>query len=49
MPTQKFYLHIPESVAEFETDDAKILEMKELLMSKGIRTRIRMRTPNAKC
>ena len=49
MPTQKFYLYIPESVAEFDTDDAKILEMKELLLSKGITSRIRMRTPNAKC
>ncbi len=48
MPTQKFYLQIPESTAEFETDDAKILELKELLMSKGIQSRIRMRTPNAK-
>jgi len=48
MPTQKFYLHIPKSFAEFETDDEKILELKELLLSKGIKSRIRMRTPNAK-
>jgi len=48
MPTQKFYLHIPKSIAEFQTDDEKILELKELLLSKGIKSRIRMRTPNAK-
>ena len=48
MPTQKLYLHIPKSIATFEADDEKILELKELLMSKGITSRMRMRTPNAK-
>jgi len=48
MPTQKLYLHIPQSIAEFQTDDEKILELKELLLSKGIKSQMRMRTPNAK-
>jgi len=48
MPTQKLYLHIPQSIAEFQIDDEKILELKELLLSKGIKSSMRMKTPNAK-
>jgi len=48
MPQQKLYLYIDEGIASFNSGDEKILTLKELLMQKGIKSRIRMKTPNAK-
>ena len=42
---QKFYLYIEEGVATFEEDDPKLMRMKYDLNSKGIKARIRMKTP----
>lgn len=48
MPQQKLYLYIDKGIATFDSGDEKILELKELLMQKGIKSRMRMKTPNAK-
>ena len=47
MPKQLLYLHIDKNIVPFNADDEKILTLKELLMQKGIKSRIRMKTPNA--
>ena len=44
---QKFSLHIEAGIAHFDEDDPKLLRMKNDLNSKGIKARIRMKTPNA--
>ena len=45
MPKQLLYLHIDKNIVPFNADDENILELKELLLSKVITSRIRMRTP----
>ena len=41
---QKFYLHIEEGVAQYDTLD-HAMRVKNNLNNKGIRCRVKMRTP----
>ena len=41
---QKFYLHIEEGVAQYENLE-QAMRVKSILNSKGIKCRVRMRTP----